>query len=178
MRKTIYSVEPKSPLCLAAAGFFGVSFLLRLCWAVLWPEELRALGPAVHGALPLASAAVFIAVLLRWGRDRLWLTFFPCLGGVVFFILKATGFSPLHQALCTLLYLGVAALYGGAVLGLAPLKPLLIPLFGLPLLEHLLQDILRDFAVYTPSEILRECSVLAIMAGLLSVSLAMRRHIT
>ncbi len=74
------------------------------------------------------------------------------------------------------LILAAAALYGGAVLGLAPLRPLLIPLFGLPLLVHLCQDIFADLAVYTASERLRECSVLAIMAGLLCVSLGMRRQ--
>lgn len=175
MRKVLYYVEPKSPLVKGSACLFGLSFLLRLAWALLFPEEARALGPAVHCALPLLSCAAFIVLLLRYGRDRLGLTLLPTLGGVLFFILKATGFTPVHQALCTVLYLGVALLYGAAVLGLFPAKPLLLPLFGLPLLVHIAEDLIFDLTVYTLSEWLREGSVLAIMAGLLSVSLAMRR---
>lgn len=97
----------------------------------------------------------------------------------MFFILKAAGFTPVHRILCTILYLAVAALYGVAVLGLAPIKPLLIPLLGLPLLYHILvADLIFNLPVYTLSEWLREWSVLAIMAGLLCVSLGMRRQMT
>ena len=176
MRKVKYYAEPKSPLIIAAACLFALSALLRLGWAAFYFPELRALGVAVHGALPIASCAAFIAVLLIWGRDRLWLTFFPMLGGVAFFILKATGFTPAHRIFCTLLYLGVAVLFGAAVLGIAPVKPLLLPLFGLPLFYHIfVEDLIFNLPVYTASEWLREWSVLAIMAGLLCVSCGMRR---
>ena len=95
--------------------------------------------------------------------------------GVTFFILKATTFTPLHRFLCTALYLGVLALFGGTVLGLLPTKKLLYPLFGLPLLVHLF---IEDPPKYVFSGVpvwdwLPEISVLCIMAGLLTLSIAL-----
>lgn len=177
MKKVKYSLDPKSPLTLAAVCLFALSAVFRIVWLSAFTQAAQGRGVALHVLLPVSAAAAFIALLLWQGRDRLWLTFFPALAGVVFFIIKATGFTPVHQALCTVLYLGVAVLYGVAVLGLAPIRPLLIPLFGLPLLYHIfVEDLIQNLPTYTLAEWLQEWSVLAIMAGLLLTSLAMKRR--
>lgn len=176
MKRTLYTLDTKRPLGLAAVGFFALSALLRLAWALAFTDAARARGLALHVLLPELACAAFVALLVLEGKKRLWPTFFPMLLGVAFFILKALGFAPVHQALCTALYLSVAALYGAAVWGLAPLRPLLIPLFALPLLYHIfVEDLIFNRPVYTLSDWLQEWSVLCIMAGLLCVSLGMRQ---
>lgn len=176
MKKARYYVEPGSGLTLAAAGIFALSAFFRLLWAILYTDAARTRGLALHVLLPVAACVVFIVLLLWQGKARLWLTFFPALAGVVFFLLKATGFTPVHQILCTVLYLAVAFLYGAAVFGLAPIRPLLIPLFGLPLLYHIfVEDFIINRPVYTMNEWLQEWSVLCIMAGLVLVSFGMRK---
>ena len=99
------------------------------------------------------------------------------LGGA-FFLLKATTFTPLHRGLCTLLYLTVLALFSATVLGWLPTKKLLYPLFGLPLIYHLLvEDPGKYFFADPPVPVwdwLPELSVLCIMAGLLSLSVSLK----
>lgn len=177
MKRTLYTLDPKRPLGQTAVGFFTLSALLRLAWALAFTGAARARGLALHVLLPELACAAFIVLLVSQGKKRLWPTFFPMLLGVAFFILKALGFTPVHQALCTALYLAVAALYGAAVWGLAPLRPLLIPLFALPLAYHILvEDLFFNRPVYTLNEWLQEWSVLCIMAGLLCVSLGMEKN--
>lgn len=175
-RRVRYYVEPRGKLTLTAVGFLLLSLVLRLLWCLLWPGDAAARGWTVHVLLPLGCSLLFILCLLGFGEKALWLSFFPALGGVVFFLLKATTFVWWHQLLCTLLYLLVAALYGAAVFGLAPIRKLLIPLFGLPLAFHIfVEDLFLKFDGMTVQTWLQEGSVLCIMAGLLFVSLAMKR---
>lgn len=177
MRKVKYYIEPKSPFCRGSVLAFALSLALRAAWAVFFTADARGRGLALHVLLPTVCCGAFILLLLLQGRERLWLTFFPALGGVAFFVLKAAGFTPAHRILCTALYLSVAALYGAAVFGIAPIKPFLIPLFGLPLLYHIfVEDLIMNLPVYTMSNWLQEWSVLCIMAGLLLVSLGLRRE--
>lgn len=173
--KKLYKVEPKNPLAVLSVCLMGLSFTLRLMWALTTGKATESWADTVvHLVLPLSACVLFAVFLIAEGRTNLRLTFIPVLLGVVFFILKAASFTPLHQILCTILYLAVAVLYGAAVLGFAPIRKLLIPLFGLPLLWHLVEDFVFSLDTYTPSDWLREGSVLCIMAALLCVSLAMR----
>lgn len=174
--RTIYSIEPRSPLIRAAAGFLAASIALRLIWGMAWPENRSGILLYTQFLLPLLACAMFLFCLLKFGRAKLWLSFFPALLGVLFFILKAGTFVWWHRLLCTLLYLLVAVLYGMAVLGIAPIRRLLIPLFGLPLAFHLLQDLLVSRSSYTTAQWLQEGSVLGIMAALLCIALAMRQE--
>ena len=175
-RKVRYFVEPQGKLTRAAACVLALSMLLRLLWCLIWPSDAAARGWGVHVLLPLLCCLLFILCLLIFGRKALWLSFFPALGGVLFFLLKATTFVWWHQLLCTLLYLLVAALYGAAVFGLAPIKKLLIPLFGLPLAFHIfVEDLFLNRSSMSAGDWLQEGSVLCIMAALLCVSLAMKK---
>lgn len=175
-RRVRYYIEPTAKLPRLAMCFIALSMVLRCLWCFIWPEELAEKGLAVHALLPLLSCALFMVCLLLFGKRALWLSFFPAFGGVLFFMLKATGFVWWHQLLCTLLYLLVACLYGAAVFGLAPIKKLLIPLFALPLAFHIfIEDLIIKFDRMSPADWLQEGSVLCIMAALLCVSLAMKK---
>ncbi len=170
-------VESASVLVWVAVVFLVCSIVLRLVWCIHFPEELRGSAIFTQGVLPLLSALGFIFCLLKYGRQALWTSFFPVLGGVIFFLTKAVGFVWWHRALCTLLYLSVAALYGLTVFGVLPIRRLLVPLFGLPLIYHLVvQDLIQNFSIYSTAQWLKECSVLCIMAALLAAALAMREE--
>jgi hypothetical protein len=137
----------------------------------------RERGLAIHVYLPLTACVLFVVCLLGFGKRRLWLSFIPAAMGVLFFLLKATTFVWWHQALCTLLYLLVAALYGLTVFGIFPIRKLLIPLFGLPLCFHIfVEDGILHRTVYHMTDWFQEWSVLAIMAGLLCLAFAMKER--
>lgn len=172
--KKRYFVEPNSPLIFTAAAFLVISFALRLFWSIHWHvNDMFILLSQV--VLPLFSCVLFLVFLFCWGKTKLWTTFIPTFLGVLFFILKATGFVWWHQLLCTLLYLLVAVLYGLAVFGIAPIKKLLIPLFSLPLAFHVfIEDFILKWDTHTAATWIQEISVLCIMAALLFISLAMK----
>jgi len=172
--KNRYYIEPKSPLILTAAAFLAISFALRLFWCIHWNTTDAFVFPS-QVLLPLFSCVLFLVCLFCWGKTKLWTTFIPAFLGVLFFILKATGFIWWHQLLCTLLYLLVAVLYGLTVFGVAPIRKLLIPLFSLPLAFHIfIEDLIIKWDTHTAETWIQEISVLCIMAALLCISLAMK----
>lgn len=172
--KIQYHIEPRG-MTLIAAGFMVLSFLLRLAWCILWPENIAGSLLFTRAILPLSACTGFVFCLLRRGEDSLRASFVPALMGVLFFILKAGTFVWWHQLLCTLLYLLVAVLYGLTVLGICPIRKLLYPLFGLPLAFHIfVEDLIINRNVYTLSQWFQEWSVLCIMAGLLCLAAAIR----
>ena len=152
-----------------------LSAVLRLLY---YPQKGLSCADAwLYLYLPLLSAVLFI--LLLWGRRTLVPLCLPVAGGVAFFILKAFTFaSPLHTALCCVLYGAVLVLTCLTFCGILRLKYLLYPLFGLPLLVHGAMDVNELFfaAERTPlSEFPPEASVLCIMAALLCLAIAMQQ---
>lgn len=130
--------------------------------------------------LPLLSAVIFITVVLFWGHSHAAATSVSVALGVIFFIIKAFSFdSAVHTTLCIILYIAVLLIYSLTVFGIIPTKKLLYPLFGLPLLYHIfVEDMKLYILAKTPVpflEWLPEISVLLIMAGLLSVSAALKK---
>jgi hypothetical protein len=173
--KVHYYVDPKEPTVRFSVALFIVSFLLRLCWSIFWRENVEGYKLWAYGILPMTACLLFAFFTVKYGENKLYLTFIPALMGVIFFIIKSTTFLWWHQLLCTLLYLLVEFLYGSVVFGLFPIKKLLIPLFGLPLAFHLLvEDPIFHLGEYGASEWLQEGSVLCIMAGLLLLSISMK----
>lgn len=174
MRKRLcIRVVPGAPGTNLAAAFMAASAALRLIYYL--PKELEVGFLAVHVGLPVTAAVCFLAAVFLGRRFEKPGLLAALALGVAFFILKATTFTPLHRLLCTVLYLGVLVLFGGTVLGLLPTKKLLYPLFGLPLLVHLF---IEDPQKYVFSGVpfwdwLPEISVLCIMAGLLTLSIAL-----
>ena len=160
----------------AACLFMGLAALLR-CW--YYGVEQGKDGPLwLHLWLPLLAAVVFLAGMFAGDRFAKPASLTSVVLGVVFFILKAQTFAPLHKTLCTLLYLVVLVLYHATVLGFLPTKKLLYPLFGLPLLYHILvEDTQLYFFAQPPVPVwhwLPEISVLCIMAGLFCLTFAMK----
>ena len=176
-RMTAYRADPTNNWMLASIALMLLSCVLRLWYYVKKPLPFG--GLMLHLALPLAAATLFICAVAFLGERSALPSALGVLLGVIFFALKAQDFTPLHQALCTLLYLAVAAIYTLTVLDVIPTKKLLYPLFGLPLLYHIfVEDTQYYFFADPPVPVfdwLPEMSVLCIMAGLLCASLGLHK---
>lgn len=170
------TIPVKHPMARVSCSLMLLSAILRLWYFLSGPMSPFVLW--VQLVLPVAAAVIFLAGMglgSRWVKPA---SVISVILGVVFFILKATTFAPLHQTLCTILYCGVLVLYCLTVFGLLPTKKLLYPLFGLPLVYHILvEDTKLYFFAQPPVPVwqwLPEISVLCIMAGLLCLSVAMK----
>ena len=159
----------------ASCGFMTAAALVRLGYYL--PREMDALTLWVHLVMPVAAAVIFLAGLAAGGKWAKAAGITAVVVGVVFFIIKAATFTPIHQTLCTILYMAVLCLFTLTVLGLLPTKKLLYPLFGLPLIYHLLVEDTQAYFFADPPvpviEWMPEISVLCIMAALLSLSIAL-----
>ena len=177
-RARAYVIDPCGGWALASLGLMLLSSLLRLYYFLRVPQPRETHW--VHLILPLAASALFICAVVFLGSRTALPTAAGVLVGVVFFALKAQSFTPLHRTLCTILYLTVAVLYTVSVTGILPTKKLLYPLFGLPLLYHILVEDTQYYFFADPTvpviEWLPEMSVLCIMAALLCVSIGMQRN--
>ena len=160
----------------AARGFMAAAALVRLAYYL--PREMDAVTLWVHLVMPVEAAALFLAGTAGGGSWAKGAGIAAVAVGVVFFIIKATAFTPVHQTLCTILYLAVLVLFTLTVLGLLPTKKLLYPLFGLPLADHLaVEDTQAYFFADPPvpvGEWMPEISVLCIMAALLCLSISLK----
>lgn len=168
------TISRTHPAAITACCLMALSAAIRL-WHFL-SGPLTPFDLWVQLVLPTAAALVFLTgFVLNQIKPA---SLISVVLGVVFFILKATTFAPLHQALCTVLYCAVLVLYSLTVLGYLPTKKLLYPLFGLPLLYHIfVEDTQAYFFADPPVPVwywMPEISVLCIMAGLLSLSFAMK----
>lgn len=170
------SIPRQHPAVVTAAAFMLASAVVRL-WHYI-PQKLDTGEVIVQVLLPVGAAAVFLACLAIGGkwpkRGALMATGI----GVAFFIIKATTFAPLHRTLCTILYCAVLIIFSSTLLGYLPTKKLLYPLFGLPLIYHIIvEDTQLYFFADTPVPVwewMPEMSVLCIMAALLSMSIALK----
>ena len=177
--RVAFYIERKGALAQAAVILMLLSAVFRAvgCWG-LWTDRYFA---ATQILLPIGCNLLFVLCVLAFGKRGFWLSSLPVLLGVVFFVVKSFGFeSWLHTVLCILLYLIMAVLYMGTVFGVIRTKWLLPPLFGLPLIYHLLVEDLpamQDAAnPVTLSAGMQEISVLCIMAALLCVGLALKKR--
>lgn len=176
-RRMTVTIPARHPAAVLSCVLLGVSGLLRL--ACYLPRSMDGFTLWVQLVLPVAASAVFVAgMTAARGRYAKPCVLAALALGVAFFLLKATTFTPLHRGLCILLYLAVLTLFSSTVLGLLPTKKLLYPLFGLPLLYHLLvEDPGKYFFADPPVPLwdwLPELSVLCIMSGLLSLSVSLK----
>ncbi len=159
--------------------------LLMLCSAAVrlyyygdfWNGGYDALTVCALIILPLACNLLLPASIILFGKSNLWLTAIPVWLGCAFFIIKAMEFDWWHQVLCTLLYLLVGNLYTLTVLRVLRDLIFLKLVFALPLLFHIVQDIILIFTVGgTLRDYLLEISVLLIMLSLLFITQAMERR--
>lgn len=176
MKKRInITIRTRHPAAYLSCGFMTVSAVVRL-----WHYLMSPLNPEivlVHLLLPVTAAVLFIAGILLGERTAKPFSIAAVVLGVIFFLIKAFTFAPLHQALCTVLYLAVLSLYTLTVLGYLPTKRLLYPLFGLPLLYHIFVEDMRYYVLADPPvpvwDWMPEISVLCIMAALFTLTFAM-----
>jgi len=176
-QKGSFIADMSSPWAMAAMSFMLVSLVIRLIYYI--PEGLSGFGWWVYIGIPGFATGWFVVALPLWGRQTLLPTCISVFGGVFYFIVKAFTFAHLwHTCLCICLYLAVLVLYCLTVTGVIPTKKLLYPLFGLPLAFHLfVEDMVNYFIPKAPLWVmLPEISVLSIMAGLLSLSFAMKKR--
>lgn len=174
------AIPRRHPAAILSWVLMAAAGVLRLAYYL--PRQMDAFTLVVQLILPVLAVCAFLVGMALGGKKAKAGVLAALALGVSFFLLKATTFTPLHQALCTALYLGVLVLFGGTLLGYLPTKKLLYPLFGLPLLVHLfVEDPGKYFFASPPVPVwdwLPELSVLCMMAGLLcfSVSLQVRRQ--
>ena len=176
MKKYLQVTIPRRhPAVYAACGFLALAVFIRLGYYL--PKTLEPMFALVHLWMPVAAGVCFLTGIGLGGKWAKPGVLAALALGVAFFILKAAAFTPIHQTLCTILYLTVLALFGTTLLGYVPTKKLLYPLFGLPLLYHIfVEDTKAYFFADPPVPVvdwLPEISVLCIMAGLLSLSIGL-----
>ena len=170
-----YYVSSDDILVKVSIALFALSFFLRLFWSIAWRSSISRKMLIEQVLLPLAATLLFVVFIWKFGETKLWLTVIPAAMGVIFFMLKARTFKKWHKVLCLSLYTLVILLYGSIVLGVLPVVKLLIPLFGIPLAVHVFyEDPFVMAKKYDAAGWIQEVSVVAIMAGLLLLSLAMK----
>lgn len=169
------AIPRRHPAAIASCLLMAAAALLRLGYYL--PRKMDLFTLLVQLLLPVLASCAFLLGMTMGGKRAKAGVLAALILGVTFFLIKATTFSPLHQALCTLLYLTVLALFSATLLGFLPTKKLLYPLFGLPLLFHIfVEDPGKYFFADPPVPVwdwLPEISVLCIMAGLLSLSVSL-----
>lgn len=170
------TIPRRGPAVWLACGFMAAAAVVRLCYYL--PKTLDAATMLVHLVMPVAAAALFLAGIALGGKWAKIAGITAVTVGVVFFIIKAASFTPLHRTLCTILYLAVLVLFTATILGWLPTKKLLYPLFGLPLVYHLLVEDTQAYFFASPPvpvrEWMPEISVLCIMAAMLSLSVGLK----
>ena len=174
-----FYLERSSSWAQVSIIFMLLSAIFRLfgVWG-LWEDEFFR---ATQILLPLCCNLLFALCVFLFGKRGFFLSVIPVLMGVAFFIIKSFGFeSWIHTLLCIILYLAVAVIYTGTVLGFIRTKWLLPPLFGLPFLYHIfVEDLakLRDTVnPMTLSEGLQELSVLCVMVSLFCVGMGLKKR--
>ena len=150
------------------------SAALRLCHFLPRWGETDAFTLIAQLFLPLLANGIFCYGMYAKGGRLYLLTILAVFFGVLFFIIKAQGFTNMWQTvLCTLLYLLVFIVYTITALGVcSSLLPQKL-LFALPLAFHVVQDL------FFPAEAFRiaplpELSVLCIMGALLCGTCALQ----
>lgn len=176
--KIKYTIDKKSFFGHSAILLMAMAAIFRLigCWGY-WNEMLQFI---MHVVVPVVSCILLILCVSFLGKKGFFLSCVPVILGVVFFIYKAFSFeSPVHMVLCILLYLAVAVLYTGTVVGSIHTKWLLPPLFGLPFIYHVVVEDLpalnNSVESISFAAGMQEMSVLCIMAALFCVGMGLKK---
>lgn len=178
-KRSPYTLDPRGPMARLAVCCMMMSILVRVVYFAR--VDMPVFYVLIHLGLPLVSAVIFWTVVEFFSREHLALTALSVLVGVVFFVFRifSLGLPAVHIGLCLCLYALVFALFSLTVFGIIPTKKLLYPLFGLPLAYHVFIEDMKLYVLADPPvpfvAWLPEISVLLIMAGLLFLSVAMKK---
>ena len=99
--------------------------------------------------LPVLCSVLMIVVIVKKGKDALWLSVIPVALGVISFMFKLfidpRSVSFLHHAAAIVLYLAVIVLWLLTVVYIIKTKWVLVILFILPFIKHVVMDDLPIF---------------------------------
>ena len=109
MKNTYYTIPKVNMAVILSAALMLCGAIVR----IVYYSGVRASAGElwIQGALPVCAGLLYAAMLFTTASDRLYRTAVPVLLGCIFFAVKAGSFSPVHRALCWVLYLAVAGLY-------------------------------------------------------------------
>ena len=174
MRKnqTGFFVDYKCPAAIVSMIAFALAVPFRLVGYAdkLW-EPMYGITQVL---LPVLCSVLMIAVMIKKGKDALWLSVIPVFLGVLSFMFKLfidpRSVSFWHHAAAILLYLAVVVLWLLTVIYVIKTKWVLVVLFILPFFKHILMDDLPIFLEKSPmipaDMWLKEVSMLLTMVAL------------
>ncbi len=134
-----FRLRAERPTAIASMLAFACSVPTQLLG---YADRLR--EPVVAAALvflPVLSAVLMIAMILKYGRNALWLSVFPVCIGVLGFAFKLV-VDPreaglLHHIAAAALYVGIIALWALTVLYVIKTKWVLVGLFLISFFKHI-----------------------------------------
>ena len=187
MKEKRYFLDRHSFPLKAAVVCLLLAFVLRGVSGLLNRVVLEDRLTLFSFLLFLGSCLLYTLSLLLFGKKWLWLTVGPFVLGVMAFVARLFTFDNLlleeasvpRMLISILYYLVVTAIYSVTACGGMRGKWLLVPLFLFPLAAHVMFDILPAFRqglAVPAAQVLAELSVLAVIIGMLFVSLAMKRQ--
>jgi len=172
-----YFVNNDSLFSHGAIIFFVLSCVFCLLGSIgNWNDRFYIVSQV---ALPVACSVVFVIFLLIFGNRMLWMTCFPAVVGLAFFVIWAFSYgNVVYSAISIALSIVSAFLYTAVCFGWIKIKWPLIPVFIMDFFFHVF---FRDYnTLKTPgatvsfSGIMQEISVLFIILAMLFVSFAMK----
>ena len=176
-----FQVNPKCPA--AIAGMLAFALCIPLQIAGYWD---RLHEPLVLGTIVIPtvlSAVLMIVVILKYGRDALWLTIFPVCLGVLGFVFKLmidpNGEGLLHRVSAIVLYFLIVVLWALTVFAIIQTKWPLTLLFLIPFFKHIVVNdlpiLLGTAPAQTASAWLKEFCMLSFMLALSLCTLSFER---
>lgn len=167
-----FHIEAKRPTAVASMAAFACSIPLQIMG---YADRIH--EPAIAVMLVLLDvmcAALMIIVMLKYGRNALWLSVFPVFFGVMSFAYKLVvdprGTTLAHHIAAGALFSGIVVLWALTVFYVIKTKWVLTILFMIPLAKHILMNdvpIWLGMSDPVPSTIwLKEFSMLFLMLGL------------
>ena len=144
-----------------------------LAFAFSIPMLIMGYADRLHEPL-IASAALMIAVIIFYGRTKLWLTVFPVFLGVIGFFFKLVidprGQTLLHHIAAAVLYLMIVLIWALTVFYIIKTKWILAVIFILPFLKHIFVNdipvLTGAAAAVSASTWLKEFSMLSFLLAL------------
>ncbi|MBQ7595469.1 MAG: hypothetical protein IJU45_02255 [Clostridia bacterium] len=137
-----FYVDYKSPAAIISMIAFALAVPFRLIGYA--DKILEPMYGITQVLLPVLCSVLMIVVLIKKGRDALWLSVIPVSLGVLSFIFKLfidpRSVSFLHHAAAILLYLAIIVLWLLTVIYVIKTKWVLTILFILPFIKHIIMD--------------------------------------
>ena len=167
-----FYIDPKQPAAIASMIAFACSIPMQILGYTDVLDEPRMAVLLV--LLPVLCDLLMIIVIMKFGRNALWLSIIPVFLGIVYFFFKLVadprGTSLLHHISAAVLYLMVVVLWSLTVLYVIKTKWILVVLFMLPFVKHVCMNdlpVLLGMTDPVPVSIwLKEFSMLFMMLAL------------